>query len=128
MILHGIHSMCSAWCLHIRISTCYFYVDVTQDPTSGTYCEGSNVVLRCVIFDNTTLGGANSTGWFINSNPPVSVPNNFMITNTRDGDVVTSVLTIENVPLDINNIGYFCSPAFNIGSDLAVISVTGEYT
>ena len=49
-----------------------------------------------------------------------------MISNARDSDVLTSVLTIESVSLNDNGNGYFCSPSFGIGSDVGVISVVGE--
>ena len=82
--------------------------------------------MSCVIFDNSTNNAADTTSWFRDSNPPAVVLSN-MINNIRDGDVVTSVLTIENVSLNDNGNGYFCSPAFGIGSDVGVISVAGEY-
>ena len=82
--------------------------------------------MSCVIFDNGTDNAADTTGWFRNGNNPVRVPDN-MINNTRDGDVVTSVLTVESVSLNDNGNGYFCTPAFGIGSDVGVISVAGEY-
>ena len=82
--------------------------------------------MSCVVFDNSTSNVANTTSWFINYNSPVRVPDN-MINNTRDGDVVTSVLTIENVSLNDNGNEYFCFPAFGIGSNVGVISVAGEY-
>ena len=63
--------------------------------------------------------------WFTNGNPPVSVPVN-MINNTRDGDVVTSILTIENVSLNDNGTGYFCFPTVGVMSNVGVISVAGE--
>ena len=82
--------------------------------------------MSCVVFDNSSYNAANTTGWFTNDNPPALLPSN-MINNTRDGDVVTSVLTIESVSLNDNGDGYFCSPVFGIGSDVGVISVVGEY-
>ena len=56
--------------------------------------------MSCVIFDNSTSNAANTTAWFTDDNPPAAVPDN-MISNTRDGDVVTSVLTIESVSLNV---------------------------
>ena len=79
-------------------------------------------MLSCVVFDNDTNSAANNTGWFRVANPPVSISSN-MINNTRNGDVVTSVLTIENVSLNDNGTGYFCSPSFGIRSYVGVISV-----
>ena len=80
-------------------------------------------MLSCVVFDNSTSSAANSTGWFRDVNPnPVAVPSN-MISNTRNGDVVTSVLTIEDVTLNDNGTEYFCSPSFGIRSYVGVISV-----
>ena len=109
---------------------CVFYIilillDITQHPTNTKVCEGSNAILSCVVFDNSTSNAADATDWFT-GNPPALLPSN-MINNTRDGDVVTSVLTIESVSLNDNGDGYFCSPSFGIGSDVGVISVAGEY-
>ena len=103
----------------------YYYLDVTQHPGNDTYCEGSNAVLSCVIFDNSTNNAADATTWLIDDNPPVRVPDN-MINSTRDGDVVTSVLTIESVTLNDNGTGYFCAPLFNIASYVGVVSVAGN--
>ena len=105
----------------------YLYLSllgITQDPTNATFCEGSNAVLSCVICDNSTNNAADTTGWFTNDNHPAAVPN--MINNTRDGDVVTSVLTIENVSLNDNGNGYFCLSAYGTKSDTGVISVAGK--
>ena len=99
---------------------------ITQHPTNDTYCEGSNAVLSCVIFDNNTNNAADNTKWFDDDDPPVAVSSS-MISNSRDGDVVTSVLTIESVSLNDNGIGYFSSPTYRIGSNVGKISVEGEY-
>ena len=82
--------------------------------------------MSCVIFDNSTYNAADTTNWFIDDNLPALVPSN-MINNTRDGDVVTSVLTIENVSLNDNGNGYFCFPTFVVISNVGVISVAGKY-
>ena len=83
--------------------------------------------MSCFVFDNSTDNTADTTGWFRDSNnPSAQVPFN-MVNNTRDGDVVTSVLTIESVSLNDNGDGYFCSPAFSIGSDVGEISVAGKH-
>ena len=84
-------------------------------------------MLSCVIFDNSTSNSADTTNWFINDNPraPTAVSSD-MTGNTRDGDVVTSVLTIENVSLIDNGTEYFCSPAFGIRSYVGMISVAGN--
>ena len=97
---------------------------VGQHPADGTFCEGNNAVLSCVIFDNSISNAADGTGWFRddNPNPAVAVPSN-MINNTRNGDVVTSVLTIENVTLNDSGTGYFCLVSINIMSNVGVISV-----
>ena len=110
--------------IHIYIICHNLYVGVTQHPANNTLCEGNNAVLSCVVFDNSTSNAADSTGWFRddNPNPPVAVPSN-MINNTRNGDVVTSVLTIENVTLNDNGTGYFCFPSIGIMSNIGVLSV-----
>ena len=98
---------------------------LVKHPTNTKVCEGSNAVLSCVVFDNSTNNAADSTSWFRDSNNPVRVPDN-MISNARDGDVVTSVLTIESASLNDNDNGYFCFPTFGIESNVGVISVAGE--
>ena len=82
-------------------------------------------MLSCVVFDNSTSNSADTTSWFINNNPPAAVPPS-MINNTRDGDVVTSVLTIESVSLNDNDTGYLCSPSLRIESYVGVILVAGK--
>ena len=83
-------------------------------------------MLSCVVFDNSTINAANSTQWFFNGNPPTALSST-IIANTRDGDVVTSVLTIESVSLNDNGNGYFCLPAFGVGNSyIGVISVAGK--
>ena len=84
-------------------------------------------MLSCVIFDNSTNNAADSTGWFNSSDTPVAVLPS-MISNSRVGDVVTSVLTIESVSLKDNGTRYFCFPSHGIDSYIGVISVAGEYT
>ena len=112
--------LCILFSIHI---CCTLFL--AQHPTNTKVCEGSNAVLSCVVFDNSTNNVADTTGWFT-GNPPAQVSFN-MINNTRDGDVVTSVLTIESVSLNDNGNGYFCAPAFGVSSDVGVISVAGEY-
>ena len=102
------------------------YIGITQHPANNTSCVGSNAVLSCVIFDNTTNNATDNTAWFLNTNPPATLSSN-MISNTRVGDVVTSVLTIKSVSLKDNNTKYFCSPSFGIASYEGVISVAGNY-
>ena len=82
--------------------------------------------MSCVVFDNSANSAADTTDWFAYDIIPLAVPSN-MINNTRDGDVVTSVLTIESVSLLHNGNGYFCLPAIGIDySYIGVISVAGE--
>ena len=102
------------------------YNFLVQHPTNTKICEGSNAVLSCVIFDNSTNNAADTTSWFTNDNTLVAAVSSNMINNTCDGDVVTSVLTIENVSLNDNGNGYFCFPSFPIVSNVGVISVAGE--
>ena len=82
-------------------------------------------MLSCVVFDNSINDVANTTGWF-NGNNGAAVSSN-MISNTRDGDVVTSVLTIESVSLNDNGTGYLCNPSLRTESNVGVILVAGEY-
>ena len=96
---------------------------ITKHPRNDTLCEGSTALLSCTVFDNSTSNTADSTVWFRNGNPSVLVSSN-MINNTHNGNVVTSVLTIENVS---NGGGYFCLPAFGITSYVGAISVAGTY-
>ena len=82
--------------------------------------------MSCVVFDNTTTNVADNIVWY-NAGSLGTVPGS-MITNTRDGDVVTSLLTIENVSLNDNGTGYLCGPLLFIISYVGVISVRGgEY-
>ena len=83
-------------------------------------------MLSCVVFDNNTLIPADSTSWFKDGDVAIRLPDS-MINNTRVGDVVTSVLTIENVSLNDNGTRYYCEPAGNIDSYIGVISIAGEY-
>ena len=105
--------------------TSYYYLGVTQHPGNVTYCEGSNAVLSCVVFDNSTINAADTTGWLVIGDFNGRVADN-MINNTRDGDVVTSVLTIESVSSNDNGTEYYCESVNNIESYVGVISVTGK--
>ena len=116
----------SMYSTYVRISVYFILLGITQHPANVTLCQGSNAILSCAIFNNGAVNAADTTSWFRDGNISVRVPDN-MISNTRDGDVVTSVLTIENVSLNDNGNGYFCAPAFGIGSDIGVISVAGKY-
>ena len=81
-------------------------------------------MLSCVIFDNSTSNAADTTVWFTNDDIPAAVSSS-MISNSRDGNVVTSVLTIENVSLNDNGTGYFCVPSHRTESNAVVLSVAG---
>ena len=70
-------------------------------------------MLSCTVYDNTTNNAADNTDWFKVDEPPVGIPST-MINNTRNGDVVTSVLTIDNVSLNDNGTEYFCLPSFGM--------------
>ena len=50
-----------------------------------------------------------------------------MINNTRNGDVVTSILTIDNVSLSDNGTEYFCFPSSRIESYIGTVLVAGTY-
>ena len=115
-------------CANIAINCILIcYIGITQHPTNDTYCEGSNAVLSCVVFDYSTNDDADTTGWFTNDDLPAALSSS-MISNSHDDDVVTSVLTIiESVSLNDNGTGYFCSPLFGIRSYVGLISVAGEY-
>ena len=108
---------------HIPIS---FYLGITQHPANNTFCKGTDATLSCIIFDYTTNDVADTTGWFINDDPPLRVEFT-MINNTRDGDVVTSVLTIESVSLNHNGTGYFCEPVRGSDSFIGTVLVIGQY-
>jgi len=51
----------------------------------------------------------------------------FMIENTRDDNVVTSILTIESVLSSDNGTEYFCFATFIDRSFNGIISVAGDY-
>ena len=101
-----------------------YYLEVDQHPANGTFCEGTDATLNCTIFDNSTSDVADTTGW-VNSTTGGAVPSE-MVSNSRDGDMVTSILTILNVPLYINNTNYFCRPSLTEQSSVAVIIVIGK--
>ena len=82
-------------------------------------------MLSCILFDNSTNNAADTTKWFINGNPPAALSST-IVANTRDGDVVTSVLTIESVSLNDNGNEYFCFPTPGIESYVGVVSVAGN--
>jgi len=88
-------------------------------------------VLSCVVSDNSTTSAANRTNWAMDATDPVNIQPDidmrFMIENTRDGNVVTSVLTIESVTSSDNGTGYLCAPTTRIESFIGIISVAGEY-
>ena len=107
----------------------FLYIGITQHPSNDTFCVGSTVLLNCTVYDNTINNAAENTGWFREDkdNHPVLISSN-MINNTRNGDVVTSVLTIDNVSLNDNRTEYFCVPSFSIGSYIGVILVAGTCT
>ena len=111
--------------LHVYVYSNFLYIG--QHPRNDTFCAGSTALLSCTVYDNTTNNGANNTGWFREDNPPVLISSN-MINNTRNGDVVTSVLTIDNVSLNDNGTEYFCSPSFGIRSYIGAILVAGMCT
>ena len=102
------------------------FLTVTQHPGNDTFCEGSNAVLSCVIFDNSTNdAAADIINWFYANN--LTAVSNAVISNSRVHDVVTSKLTIQSVSLDDNDIGCFCSPTakFGVKSYVGVISIAG---
>ena len=51
-----------------------------------------------------------------------------MINNTRNGDVVTSILTIDNVTLNDNGTEYLCFPSRGIESYIGATLVAGTYS
>ena len=103
----------------------FLYIDITQHPRNDTFCAGSTALLSCTVYDNTTSNGANSTVWFRVDNPPVLISSN--INNTRNGDIVTSILIIDNVSLNDNGTEYFCVPTFGIRSYVGTILIAGTY-
>ena len=103
---------------------CSMFLTTGMHPRNDTFCAGSTALLSCSVYDNTTNNAANNTGWFRVDDPPFPIPST-MINNTRNGDVVTSVLTI--VTLNDNGTEYFCSPSFGIRSYIGAILVAGMY-
>ena len=106
-----------------------FTIGITQHPRNDTFCVGNTALLSCTVYDNSTSNAADNTGWvkFRGDDPPVLISSN-MINNTRNGDVVTSVLTIDNVSLSDNGTEYFCSPTFGIRSYNGAVLVAGTHT
>ena len=102
-----------------------YYAEVIQHPANDTFCEGTDAVLYCTIFDNSTDGIADGTVWYNVINDAI-ISESEDVKNSRDGDVVTSVLTLMKAPLDLNNTEYLCGPTFTIDSSVAVIIIIGE--
>ena len=105
-------------------SYCSMFLTTGVHPRNDTFCTGSTVLLSCTIYDNTNNNAADNTNWFREDNPPVGIPST-MINNTRNDDVVTSVLTIDNVTLNDNGTEYFCSPSFGNRSYVGAILIAG---
>ena len=78
--------------------------------------------MNCTIFDNSTNGIANGTTW-VNNVTRHTISDIMVIKNSRDGDMVTSVLIIMDVS---DNSSYFCRPSRRIMSSVAVITVIGK--
>ena len=119
---------------HIRILSICIYLhyylthvgvtQVIQHPVNGTFCEGATATLSCVIFDNSTGNPADTTSWVIADTGGV-VPD-INLNNTRNGAIVTSILTFESVSLSDNGT-YLCEPRRNVESYIGMILVKGEY-
>ena len=105
----------------------HYYLGVTQviqHPVNGTFCEGTTATLSCVIFDNSSTNVANTTSWLnVNTGATVLSAN---VNNTRNGDVVTSILTFKSVSLSDNGT-YLCEPRRNVESYFGMILVKSEY-
>ena len=99
-----------------------YYLGVVQHPANDTVCKGTNATLNCTIFDNSTDGIANSTSW-VNNATERTIAGSMMVKNSRDGDIVTSVLIIMDVS---DNSTYFCRPSHRTMSSVAVITVIGK--
>ena len=97
---------------------------VIQHPANRTFCEGTTATLSCVIFDNNTGNLADTTSW-VNDNTGGGVLD-ININNTRNGTMVTSILTFESVSL-IDNGTYFCIPKHRVQSYFGMILVKGKY-
>ena len=102
-----------------------YYAEVIQHPANDTFCEGTDAILYCTIFDNSTSNIADDTVWFnVKTGAAIS---GSRVNNSRDGDVVTSVLTLVKAPLSLNNTEYVCEPTITVeSSSVAVIIVIGE--
>ena len=83
--------------------------------------------MNCSVLDNSTYNAADTTSWFINTNPPALVVPSKVTNHLLDGDLVISVLTIDSVSLNVNGTGYFCAPAYRIRSYVGVVSVAGGW-
>ena len=99
-----------------------YYLGVVQHPANDTVCKGTNATLNCTIFDNSTDGIANSTTW-VNNATGRTITGSMVLKNSRDGDMVTSVLIIMDVS---DNSSYFCRPSRRTMSSVAVITVIGK--
>ena len=106
-----------------------YYLEVVQDPANATFCEGTDATLTCTIFDNSTDRIANDTSWVNYTSGARIISNmhmNTLVSNSRHGNMVNSMLTIVNVSVYANNTEYLCEPKFRIVSSVAVIMIIGE--
>ena len=111
----------------VLIHTNGHFIGITQHPPNDTFCEGSNVILSCVIFDNGTDNTADTTAWYRGGEHNIiRIPDN-RINNSCDGDVVTSVLTVGSVSLIDNGTEYYCAPSLDIESYTGTLLIAGNH-
>ena len=101
-----------------------YYLEIVQKPVDDTFCEGTDATLNCTIFDNSTERIANNAFWS-NLTSNGNIPDD-LFSNNRDGDYVTSLLTIIDVSLYENNTNYICRAGSEVQSSAAVIIVIGK--
>ena len=106
---------------------------IIGSPQNHSLCEGGTVEFTCVIMfpSGTTPGGAL---WVTDSGGNADPIPGHSISDDHNGRSaptnVTTVLTVTNVRISSNVMGYIC--AFGIGmnsvaSDVAILTVLGKY-
>ena len=109
-------------------STCTCYSLAFSQPATGPsrVCEGSNVILQCVIVlinpnDNTTF--VQPPVWTRNGVSAINIPNHRLVFNSATGGFTDLVIT--NVTLADDNTVYTCTDTIATISSSVVLNVTG---
>ena len=83
--------------------------------------------MSCTIFDNSDGEVADNTVWF-NLTTRARIQSNMdtVVNNSRNGDMVTSILNITDISVYLNNTEYICVPSLDIRSFPGALIIIGE--